>query len=343
MLEDERAGAAHDEMARAKGSVQRLVRLISDALDASISDTERCKSLVSSAAQDMTTSFSALDGLISDHRSETERAVSLLEPANGDISDTEEAYDIRNFADHANTTLERLVAIISGFARENFRTTYAIQELISQLARIFENISKVNSITDETKLLAINAAIEAARAGDAGKGFAVVSSEVKTLSNNTKNLNNLIADDIQRANQLVQQVNSAVGWIGTVDVRLDDAAAFRDEISGLLSHLEEVSTSTKSVLANLDEQSKAIEVHISDAMRALQFEDIVTQVATASTSRLQTLLTHLEGALQEDRDFSRPDELLEHLTLRLEEGLAEDEPHMPANQEDLEQGDAFLF
>ena len=343
MVDNDRTTAAELETERAKRSVQRLVQLLTEALDASIADTDRCKSLVASAGQDMNTSFDALDGLIQDHRSETERALSLLDSMSKGSAEPGKSGDIRTFVDHANQTLERLVSIISGFARENFRVTNAVQDLIGQLADIFSDIGKVNGIADETALLAINAAIEAARAGEAGKGFAVVSSEVKNLSNNTKILNTQIADNIQRANRLVQSVNSAVGWMGTFDVSLDDAASFRDEIADLLSNLESVNTSTQSVLTNLDEQAKAIEGHISEAMRALQFEDIVTQVAATSMDRLQKLKDHLESAQRSTDESIGAADYLEHLVGQLEDSLEDDQTHMPASQQDLDQGEAFLF
>ena len=313
------------------------------AVETSATDLERSLVLLRSATSDMTSTFHALDGLIAEHHAETERAVELVASMGNTSGDTGASEDFHSFILHANQTLERLVEIISGFARENLRITNSVEDLIAQLDTIFSDIGRVNGVADQTSLLAINAAIEAARAGEAGKGFAIVSTEVRELSKRTKTLNEEIGEKISSANKLVTQVETAVRWMGDFDVGLDDTVAFRDRISAFLVRLESIDQKMKVTLSSLEEQANGIEEHISEAMRALQFEDITRQVVAASTERLRLFSRQLTEAIDAAVQRDSHQGLVAHVVSELEDRLREDETHMPAHQESLDEGDAFLF
>ncbi|MBJ7539211.1 methyl-accepting chemotaxis protein [Marinomonas transparens] len=114
----------------------------------------------------------------------------------------------------------------------------ASTELIEQLNHQSENIAKIvttiSSIADQTNLLALNAAIEAARAGEHGRGFAVVADEVRTLAARTSTSTVEIEDMVAQNSNLTRQAKASMG---KVTERSAENAQFINEASGIIDEI----------------------------------------------------------------------------------------------------------
>ena len=125
------------------------------------------------------------------------------------------------------------------------RSSEMIAGLKDGAARIGDVVNMIQDIAEQTNLLALNATIEAARAGEAGKGFAVVASEVKALANQTAKATEEIA---QQVTEIQQATGTAVDSVEGIRKVIDEM----DEIATAISAaVEEQGVSTQEVASNI--------------------------------------------------------------------------------------------
>ncbi|NBB83886.1 MAG: chemotaxis protein [Alphaproteobacteria bacterium] len=128
-------------------------------------------------------------------------------------------------------------------------TDKTVQSLVEAAEKIGSVLTLIKDIAEQTNLLALNATIEAARAGEAGKGFAVVASEVKNLANQTGKATDEIAQQIATVQQVSGGTAQAIAEIGKAIGEIDHAA------TSISSAVEEQTATTAEVARNTQEAS----------------------------------------------------------------------------------------
>ncbi len=140
------------------------------------------------------------------------------------------------------------------------RQTAEVMDMLSTAAQsIGQVVELINSIAEQTNLLALNATIEAARAGEAGKGFAVVASEVKNLAGQTASAIGNITQQIAAVQDNTAGAVDAINRIGGVIGQIEEIA------SGISAAVEEQVAVTRDISANMGEAATDVS-QVSEAM-----------------------------------------------------------------------------
>ncbi|MDX2194088.1 MAG: methyl-accepting chemotaxis protein [Gemmatimonadales bacterium] len=165
--------------------------------------------------------------------------------------------------------------------REAEATTRSVEQLGASSRQIGDVIKVITSIAEQTNLLALNATIEAARAGEAGKGFAVVASEVKELAKQTAKATEdighrieAIQGDTEGAVGAIARIRSVIGRIAefqtTIASAVEEQAATTTEMSRTVAQAAEGSREVAERVNRVAEHAEASSRGIQDGRRAAE-------------------------------------------------------------------------
>lgn len=229
-----------------------------------------------------------------------ENAVSASQSAAGSIGQGEEG-----MVDLLAASQQDLGSIIDSLRAATHSKESLLRE-VDQLAQFTGELrqmaAEVGNIAAQTNLLALNAAIEAARAGEAGRGFAVVADEVRKLSTLSGNTGKKISQRVEQINSAITSAVTAAEQSATSDaesVQHSDAVIGKviNRFHGAASRL----TESSSILNNA---SVGIRDEISDVLVSLQFQDRVSQILTHIRDDIRKFGAHVSACQQSDQSAS---------------------------------------
>jgi len=218
--------------------------------------------------------------------------------------------------------VENTIRGIKGISQAMTQVTAAVRQLGSQSAKIGDIIQVIDEIADQTNLLALNAAIEAARAGEHGKGFAVVADEVRRLAERSRQATKEIANIIQtmqgsieaavgsmeKGNEAVEQGTGLVEDMGTSFDDIATAVRQTDEaVQSMRTVLEEMVTASRQVtetterMAELSEQNRQatheMSVSADTVRQAIESIAAVTEESAAAAEEASASTEEVNGAV----------------------------------------------
>ncbi len=202
---------------------------------------------------------------------------------------------------HGGDVIHRAAAEMGKIAEVVNDSAAIIQDLGDQSDQISAIVRVIKEIADQTNLLALNAAIEAARAGEQGRGFAVVADEVRKLAERTTNSTQEIAAMIGKIqNGTKMAINSMVAGVGRVSAGAELANQAGEAINQIKSGVQQAVEAVSEISASLKEQSHTNNenAHKVESIARLSEENSLAFQQTADTIRdLEALADNLQSVV----------------------------------------------
>ena len=273
-----------------------------------------------------------------------------IEPDDSENEAESKHMSISEFVEETSSILRHFVTTMVDISKSSMNTVNKIDNMYEQMENIFNILTDVKAISDQTNLLALNAAIEAARAGEAGRGFAVVADEVRKLSLNSGELNERIRNTVETAQFTIEETRKIVGESASKDMNI--VISGKSRIDKMMSSLKNFDNNMNDYINTASEITDNIATNTNKAVTNLQFEDIVNQVALHADKKIKLISGFIEDVTNELAEIDNCHDFEEHKAhiVKLRENIDEhslvfeqESDAKVVEQQNMQSGDVSLF
>ena len=248
------------------------------------------------------------------------------------VQDTEKA--MNEFVDSTVQNSKRAMELVEKMDNINVQVT-----------GILSILSEVEGIAKQTNLLALNAAIEAARAGEAGRGFAVVADEVRNLSESTNKFSKQIRASVGNVSESLVAAEHYIDMLAATDMTF--VMDSKQHVNSMMTDLSELNATIARNAVELNAINAKVEPNVAVAVSTLQFQDMSSQLLSHAQLRMAAL-QEVANEMGKEADSPNRSKYLEQIAAynrSLHEHVVtlDAKKSNPVAQDNFETGDIELF
>lgn len=283
---------------------------------------------VISAAKETSSNVEKINTTANVQRDETKNATKDVEMSNQAINlMLDQIKDIDELSNEMERSAKESQRILEGLLESSKVSQETAKDISAQVAVTNESVQQIKSVTEyitdiaeETNLLALNASIEAARAGDAGKGFAVVAQQIQKLAEQSNNSAAQIGENIQELVNKTEGIVSAMAMIGDTlkaqETSVDQTKKIFDELSESIINVNRKESDMQKNVGDMTQAKENMSQLIAGLADSAEDSAAVSENAESMTEQM---VAEMEGLASLTSDLT---ELANKLNENLEKFLA---------------------